>query len=99
MRRSRTGRRHADKLVKVYLRDGSETWLLIHVEVQGKKESGFEERLYIYNYRIFDRFRKEVVTLALLADNSPHFRPETYKTARWGFSHTFLGLIDILFST
>jgi len=27
------GRRYADELVKVFLRDGTETWLLIHIEV------------------------------------------------------------------
>jgi hypothetical protein len=89
VRRSRTGRRYVDKLIKVYLRDGSETWVLIHIEVQGTEEAGFEQRLYIYHYLIFDRFRREVVTLAILADNTPRFRPETYETKRWGFSHTF----------
>lgn len=28
------GRRLADKLVKVYLRDGREVWILIHIEIQ-----------------------------------------------------------------
>jgi adenosine deaminase len=37
MRDAATGRRLADKLVKVYLADGSEKWLLVHVEVQGAR--------------------------------------------------------------
>jgi len=69
--------------------DGSEKWLLIHVEVQGEQEENFEERLYIYNYRIFDRYRKEVITLVVLTDSSETFRPHTYEINRWGFRLTF----------
>ncbi len=35
VRDAETGRRHADKLVKVFLPDGKETWLIIHIEIQG----------------------------------------------------------------
>jgi len=35
VRDSATGRRYVDKLVKVFLLDGMETWVLVHVEVQG----------------------------------------------------------------
>ena len=37
---SETGKRYADKLVKVYLVSGEEKWLLVHVEVQGYRETG-----------------------------------------------------------
>jgi len=40
------------------------------------------------NYRIFDRFRKDVISLALLTDNNPKFRPNQYKRSRWGFALT-----------
>lgn len=32
------GRRYANKLVKVYLINGKEEWILIHVEVQSQEE-------------------------------------------------------------
>jgi hypothetical protein len=67
---SKTGRRYADKLVKVYLKNGLERWLLIHIEIQGYKEKKFPERMYIYNYRIFDNFRKTVISLALLMEKT-----------------------------
>lgn len=70
----------------MYLRDGSETWLLIHIEIQGYEEKEFPERMYIYNYRIFDKFRKNVISLALLTDDNPKFRPNEYNRSRWGFS-------------
>lgn len=37
-----SNRRYADKLIKVYAHDNTETWVLIHVEVQGEPE-GREE--------------------------------------------------------
>jgi len=89
LREAGTGKRYADILVKVYLRDGQEEWLLIHIEVQGYGDKEFSERMFVYNYRIFDRYRKEIISLAILTDPSPGLRPERYETARWGFRHLF----------
>ncbi len=83
------GKRFADILVKVYLKSGAEMWLLIHIEVQGYPEEGFEERMYIYNYRIFDRYRKPVVSLAVLTDPVKSFRPGRYERVYWGFELRF----------
>ena len=89
LKQSETGKRYADKLVKVYLTSGGEEkWLLVHVEVQGYKEKDLAERIYIYNYRIFDRYRKEVISAVILTDTDPAYRPERYIRSRWGFTHT-----------
>ena len=53
---NKIGRRFADELVKVFLKDGSEKWLLIHIEVQGYKENNFEERIFVEEGK---EFRKE----------------------------------------
>ncbi len=45
--------RYVDKLVKVYLNDGQEKWILVHVEVQGYRDSNFEERMFTYYYRLY----------------------------------------------
>jgi len=81
---SETGNRIVDKLVKVFRRDGAEKWLLIHIEIQGYAQENFPERMYVYNYRIFDKFGKDVVSLALLTDDNPNFRPREYRRALWG---------------
>jgi len=86
---SKVGRRIVDKLVKVFLADGSEKWLLIHIEVQGYQEQNFSERIYIYNYRIFDRYKKEVISLALLTDTNKNYRPTIFRISRWGFELLF----------
>ena len=45
-----------DKLVKIHLKDGSEQWLLVHIEVQGDEDENFSLRMFRYFYRIFDRY-------------------------------------------
>jgi hypothetical protein len=87
VRQSKQGRRYVDKLVKVWLRSGAEKWLLIHVEVQTWKEDEFPKRMHVYNHRIFDRYDREVISLAILADDDPDWRPSQFGYSRWGF-HT-----------
>ncbi|MCL7931586.1 hypothetical protein [Halomonas llamarensis] len=84
-----SGRRHADKLIKVYAKDGSETWVLIHVEVQGEPEEAFAKRMFTYQYRLRDRYGIDVVSLAVLADTRKSFRPTTFHYQRWGCELTF----------
>ncbi|MBI2566130.1 MAG: transposase [Candidatus Schekmanbacteria bacterium] len=86
VRDSTIGVRLADKLVKVWLRDGKETWLLVHLEVERRPGPEFPERIYVYGYRIFDRYRRPVISLALLTDVGRGYRAALYRVARWGFS-------------
>jgi hypothetical protein len=73
------GERTADKLVKVWLQDGTETWILIHVEVQSQYQANFAERMYIYNSRIFGVYQQKVLSLAVLADDSPTWYPTQFE--------------------
>jgi hypothetical protein len=77
-------RRYVDKLVKVWRQNGRAVWVLIHVEVQTQRERGFALRMYQYNYRIFDRYGHRVVSLAVLADDNPGWRPDRYEDELWG---------------
>jgi Domain of unknown function (DUF4351) len=77
-REGELGKRYADQLVKVWRKDGAEFWLLVHVEIQSQSESGFEERMFVYSLRIFDLFRQIPVSLAILCDESEHWRPQSY---------------------
>ncbi len=89
VRDSEIGRRLVDKLVKVWLKGGQAICLLIHIEVQGYPDVTFEERMYIYNYRIFDRYKMQVISLAVLTDPDPDFRPKAYRQEFWGFRLEF----------
>ncbi|MEK7396573.1 MAG: cytosolic protein [Candidatus Poribacteria bacterium] len=78
------GKRIADKLIEVCTYNGEETWVLVHVEIQSQKETDFSQRMYIYNYRIFDRYKRTVVSLAILGDTSKNWRPNNYGYNLWG---------------
>lgn len=80
------GKQVADQIVKVFLKDGKESWLLIHIEVQGNIDSNFPERMFRYYYRIFDKFEQDVVAIALLTDSSKHSHPEGYHYSLFGTS-------------
>jgi hypothetical protein len=82
-RDAKIGRRTADKLVKVWLVNGRETWVLVHVEVQAQEDPNFAERMFVYHYRIFDRYHRQVVSLAVLADERTKWRPEAYERLFW----------------
>ena len=71
--------------MKAWLRDGQERWNLIHIEVQAAREGEFPRRMHVYNHRIFDRYGREVISLAILADDDPGWRPTRYEYTRWGF--------------
>jgi hypothetical protein len=84
IRQGKLGRRHVDHLVQVWLADGQERWILIHVEVQTSRDPHFARRMYTYNYRLFDRYNREVVSLAVLGDEDPHWRPNRFGYGYWG---------------
>ena len=76
-RRAREKRRYADKLVKVWQRDGQ-------VEIRADYEKDFPERMFVYYYRLFDRYCLPWVSLVVLADDQPQWRPDHYARELWG---------------
>ncbi len=84
VRDAESGKRLADKLIKVWRRSGAEQIVLIHIEVQGETDTRFGERMFVYHYRLYDRYRQPIVSLAVLGDDSPTWRPGRYATELWG---------------
>ena len=82
--KGKLGKRLADKLVKVYLRNGREVWVLIHVEIQGQREANFGRRMFVYHYRIFDAYGQRVISLAVLTDEDQHWRPNNFSYNLFG---------------
>ena len=78
-------RRLADKLVKVWLKNGHTAVLYIHIEVQGQKDKLFEQGIFISNYRLFDRYGPSVISLAILGDAETDWRPKNYSYGLAGF--------------
>jgi hypothetical protein len=78
--------RIADKLVKVYRRNGEAEWLLVHLEVQGRAAQDFPERMFQYYYRIFDRWRHPVTAVAIFTGQMGIVSPTGTSTSSWALS-------------
>jgi hypothetical protein len=83
------GRQYVDKLVKVRLRDGRKTRLLLHLEVEGRAGTGFSRRMHVCNHRIEERYGDEVVSLAVLTHAGARYKVEPFERRRWGYRHIF----------
>lgn len=78
------GERIADKLIKVWLLDGEEAWVLVHIEVQSQYQSNFAKRMYVYNSRLFNKYDRRVASIAILGDEQPNWRPNSYASLLFG---------------
>ena len=84
VRDAEIGKRYADKLVRVHRTSGDDFIVVIHVEIQGTTEERFPLRMYIYNYRLFDRYQRPIASFAVLCDDRADWRPEEYSHELWG---------------
>ena len=87
VRDAELGKRFVDKLIRVSLRNGDEKWIYIHIEVQGTKQAEFAKRMFVYNYRLFDRYDRPVASMAVLADEQAHWKPDSYGFEVLGCKH------------
>jgi len=78
-------KRAVDKLVRVYLLGGRRATLLIHVEFQNEVDTDLVARLYLYNTKIYSLLGEPVITLAVLGDKEPAWRPTEFDYALGGF--------------
>jgi hypothetical protein len=76
---------NADKLFKVALLTEQTAVLYLHVEIQGQRLGTFETRMWAYNSRLCDRFGQNVISLAVLVDEDPNWRPSSYRFEFGGF--------------
>ena len=98
VRDAKFGQRFVDKLVQVWQSDGQEKWVLIHLEVQSNEETDFAKRMYVYHYRLFDRYNQSIASLAILGDERPKWRPNLFSDELWGcevhFKFPIVKLLD-----
>jgi len=87
---SEIGAKRVDKLLKVRILDGTDQWLYLHIEVQMHYDPDLPKRLFIYHYRIFDKYGVSPLTLAILGDTSRKWRPTSYHYQSLGCGITFL---------
>ncbi len=98
VRNAALGRRLVDKLVQVWRRDGADVWVLAHVEVQNQEDATFARRMFVYYYRLYDRYAQQIASLAVLGDKRANWRPAEYATELWDcalrFSYPVVKLAD-----
>ena len=71
--------RHVDKLVKVYKKNGEERWLLVHVEIQDKKDAALPQRMFQYFYRIMDKHNHPITAVAMFTGADGKKMPDRYE--------------------
>ena len=82
-------RRYVDFLAEVSLKAGEPDSVLIHLEVQGSKAPGFASRMLVYHAALLQRFKRPVMSLAILADPNPSWRPRTLPSGVDGMGNRF----------
>jgi hypothetical protein len=92
------GHRYVDKLVKVMLKTGHQRWLLVHVEVEGRPNELLAERMFVYAYRLYDRYRKPIFSCVILTDDKPNYRPDAFNVgfgvSQLSFNYGVIKLLD-----
>lgn len=83
-RKSKRGQRSVDRLVKVWLLDGTEKWVLVHIEIQSQEDAELPLRMFQYRYRALDLFgERSLACLAILGDANRVWRPNSYSSSFW----------------
>lgn len=83
-RNSATRLRRPDRVYRVRLRNGRSAILYIHFEFQSRAEPGFEARMFVYHTRLYLHLNQPVVSLAILADLDPRYRPSEFRVRAFG---------------
>ena len=89
VRDAASGHKFVDLLVRVTDRGDVERLLYIHVEVQTQRDEAFASRMFTYHHRLIDRWGQSVASFAVLADDSPGWRPSQYRIDVLGCTHVF----------
>ena len=97
-RKSKRGNRAVDRLVKVWLKDGTESWVLVHIEIQSQEDAEFPLRMFQYRYRALDLFgERPIACLAILGDSNTNWRPHRYANGFWNTQVAFdFGVVKLL---
>ncbi len=78
------GVRFVDKLARVRLKTGEDGVLFVHVEVQSAPDAEFAARMFGYWTRIREKFARPIVSIAVLADEDPGWRPRAFELSAFG---------------
>ncbi len=67
-----------DKLMSVWDLLGNTREVLVHVEVQSQDQDVFAKRMFVYHYKLLERYNESIVSLGVLGDEKPRWHPTVY---------------------
>ena len=82
----KSSKRYVDCLLKIYLRNGSEEWVLLHIEIQGRGGEMISLRMFRYHCLIFLRHKRHPAAIAILTAKRPkkEGEPGVYRADMFG---------------
>ncbi|QIH31619.1 hypothetical protein [Sphingobacterium sp. DR205] len=69
---------HGGSISQSIFTDCTEKWILVHTEIEGGNDAGFLHRIFQYHYRLLDRYRVPVETIAIFTGDRGQRRPAVY---------------------
>lgn len=67
----KSSKRYVDCLLKIYLKDGGEEWVLLHIEIQGRGGEAISLRMFRYLCLLFLKYKRHPVAMAILTAKRP----------------------------
>jgi predicted transposase/invertase (TIGR01784 family) len=67
-----------DLLAEVGLH-GEEGLILIHIESQAQYQEDFAKRMFIYFSRLYQKFNRKILPIAIFSYNTPHEEPDSFQ--------------------
>ena len=77
--------REVDVLFEAQMKSGETQWIMCHLEIQTSYDEDFVYRVNLYNSGLEFHFQRPVISLIILADVNPQWRPSKYHFELGGF--------------
>jgi hypothetical protein len=77
-RDSENTQEYTSKLVRVWLKQPKEEWVMIHLQVQGGYFEDLPSSMFIQSGQIFERYDKHPLSLVILCDEDQNWRPNQF---------------------
>jgi predicted transposase/invertase (TIGR01784 family) len=82
-------KRTVDLLVSVPMKNGTDEWVWLHLEIQGRGGGDLSSRMFQYMALIHARYGKPLVALAIITSKRSKTEPEFYKSSLFGTEVTY----------
>lgn len=78
---------YTSKLVRVWVNQPEEEWVLLHLHVQGEYFEELPRKMYIQSGRVFNHFDQHPLTIVLLCDEDKNWRPDGFSRGDEAFGN------------